>query len=127
MMNNEKISEMLSDVKSKLKTLKRLAEEKQRAIIELDYDKIESITKQEEIIVDEMTKIEENLKNVVDKHKLEKMGDELKVEAEQVKKINIENRYLIFHSIAFIKKLTEIFQLDVSISHNDISKINKRV
>lgn len=55
-MVNETVKNTLIEFKNKLKTLKKVAEEKQKAIVEFDYDRIEDAVKQEEEIVAEIEK-----------------------------------------------------------------------
>lgn len=125
-MVNETVKNTLIEFKNKLKTLKKVAEEKQKAIVEFDYDRIEDAVKQEEEIVAEIEKFfgaDFEKKKLFDLLKndpeLCKLRDEIESEASEVKKLNSENRYLLSHSISFVKGLIEVFQ--------EAGKINKRV
>ncbi len=135
-MQNEKVKELLLGLKCKFEELKKVAEEKQKAIIELDYNKLEDIIKAESAIVDEISEIEkifsfnfrdEKLNSIVNADpELEKLRDELKKEAGDVRKLNFDNRYLLSHSIAFVRKLIELFQIDAG-NFGETNKVNKRV
>ncbi len=135
-MQNEKLKELLLGLKCKFEELKKVAEEKQRAIIELDYDKLGDVIKVESTIVDEISEIEKffsfnfrdgKLNSIVNTDpELEKLKNELKKEAGDVRKLNFENRYLLSHSIAFVRRLMELFQIDAE-NFGETNKVNKRV
>ncbi len=116
----------LVEFKNKLQTLKKIAEEKQKAIVEFDYEKIEYVVKQEGEIVAEIEKFfgaDFEKKKLFDllqnEPELRRLKDEIENEAREVKKLNSENRYLLSHSLSFVKGLIEVFQ--------EAGKINKRV
>ncbi len=110
---NEKPTEILTKLKIKLKTLKETLEEKQRAIVSLNYQEIEKRTKEAEVIISEI------ILNADEMKKLEDGKDELISLLKDIRRINFENRYLISHSLSFTKKLIEFF--------NETNKLNKRV
>lgn len=135
-MQSEKMKETLFKLKNKFEELRKVAEEKQKAIIEFDYDKLDNVVKVESAIVDEISDIKKIFSSglgdresnfiVVDDPELERLKEELKRKANEVRKLNIENRYLLGHSIAFVKKLMGLFQVDTEPS-GESSKVNKRV
>lgn len=135
-MQSEKMKETLFKLKNKFEELRKVAEEKQKAIIEFDYDKLDNIVKVESTIVDEISDIEKIFSSgfgdresnfiVVDDPELERLKEELKRKASEVKKLNIENRYLLGYSLAFVKKLMGLFQVDTG-PLGESSKVNKRV
>lgn len=135
-MQNEKVKELLFGLKCKFEELKKVAEEKQKAIIELDYDKLDDVIKTESAIVDEISEIEKvfafnfgdgRLNSIFNADpELERLKDELKKEAGDVRKLNFENRYLLGHSIAFVRKLMELFQVDAE-NFGETNKVNKKV
>jgi flagellar biosynthesis/type III secretory pathway chaperone len=110
---NEKPMEILTKLKGKLKTLKETLEEKQRAIVSLNYEEIEKRTKEAEAIISEITLSADEVK------KLENGKDELILLLNEIRRINFENRYLISHSLFFTKKLMEFF--------DEVKKVNKKV
>ncbi len=135
-MQNEKVKELLFGLKCGFEKLKKVAEEKQRAIIELDYAKLDDVLKVESRIVDEISEIEKiftfnfgdgKLNSVINGDpELEKLKDEIKKEAGDVRKLNVENRYLLGHSIAFVRKLVELFQVEAE-NFGESNKVNKRI
>ena len=128
-MGNESVKNMLVEFKSRLRTLKKIAEEKQKAIVEFDYGKIEDAVKQEEKIISEILEIHKFFASSSDAKKLaelsrsdpelHKLRSEIESEAGEVRKLNSENRYLLSHSLMFVKGLIEVFQ--------EAGKINKKV
>jgi flagellar biosynthesis/type III secretory pathway chaperone len=135
-MQNEKLKELLFGLKRKFEELKKVAEEKQKAIVEFDYNKLEDVIKAESTIADEISEIEKvfsfnfgdgKLNLIVNSDpELEKLKGELRKEVNDVRRLNLDNRYLLSHSIAFVRKLMEIFQVD-SENFGGINKVNKRV
>ncbi len=135
-MQNEKVKELILGLKCKFEKLKKVAMEKQKAIIELDYDKLDDVIKAESTVIDEISEIEKiftfnfgdgKLISIISGDpELEKLRDEIKKEVGDVRKLNIENRYLLGHSIAFTRKLMELFQVDAE-NFGETNKVNKRV
>ncbi len=135
-MQNEKVKELILGLKCKFEKLKKVAMEKQKAIIELDYDKLDDVIKAESTVIDEISEIEKiftfnfgdgKLSSIINGDpELEKLRDEIKKEAGDVRKLNVENRYLLGHSIAFTRKLMELFQVDAE-NFGETNKVNKRV
>ncbi|CUU01561.1 FlgN protein [Candidatus Thermokryptus mobilis] len=113
MKGNEKPTEILTKLKWKLKALKETLEEKQKAIVSLNYDEIEKRTREAEAIVSEISFNVDMIKGLGNEK------DELISLLSDIKRINFENRYLISHSLAFTKKLLEFF--------DEANKVNKKV
>jgi len=127
-MESEKVREMLFKVKGKMEELRKAVEGKQKAIVELDYSGLEDAVKMESLIANEISEISNSMKNLGEasgnEPELMRIKDEIRREAEIVRRLNMENRYLIFHSIIFVRKLMEIFQVGLE---SETGKINKRV
>ena len=113
MSGNEKPMEVLTKLKVKLKKLKETLEEKQKAIVSLNYDEIERKTREAEAIASEISLSADEMKWLGNER------EELILLLSDIKRINFENRYLISHSLVFTKKLLEFF--------DDVGKVNKRV
>jgi flagellar biosynthesis/type III secretory pathway chaperone len=118
-MESAKAKELLLEFKDKLKLFKSIAKEKQTAIIEFDHDRLEDIIGQEELLLEEISELEKkfisdfgrnNLKTLIeDNVELKMLRTDLEREIEEVKKLSAENKYLISHSLVFVRKLIELY------------------
>ncbi|CUS99978.1 flagellar export chaperone FlgN [Candidatus Kryptobacter tengchongensis] len=117
-MQNDKIKSLLLELKEKFKLLRSIVEEKQKAIIEFDSRKIESVIEREESLLGEISTIEaqfvaefgRNIKTFIEgSDELRLLRDGVESEVEKVRKLNAENRYLISYSLSFIVKLLELY------------------
>ncbi|MFN3135395.1 MAG: hypothetical protein ACK44H_07465 [Candidatus Kryptonium sp.] len=118
-METSKAKELLLEFKEKLKLLKSIAKEKQMAIVELNHNRLEDILGQEELLLEEISELEKkfisdfgrnNLKRVIENDvELKMIKVELEREIDEVKKLSAENKYLISHSLIFVKKLIELY------------------
>ena len=98
---------------------KVIAKEKQTAIIEFDHDRLEDIIGQEELLLEEISELEKkfisdfgrnNLKTLIeDNVELKMLRTDLEREIEEIKKLSAENKYLISHSLVFVRKLIELY------------------
>ncbi|CUS97186.1 FlgN protein [Candidatus Kryptobacter tengchongensis] len=117
-MQNDKIKSLLLELKEKFKLLRSIVEEKQKAIIEFDSRKLESVLEREESLLGEISTIEaqfvaefgRNIKTFIEgSDELRLLRDGVESEVEKVRKLNAENRYLISYSLSFIVKLLELY------------------
>jgi len=117
-MQNDKIKSLLLELKEKFKLLRSIVEEKQKAIIEFDSRKLESVLEREESLLGEISTIEaqfvaefgRNIKTFIEgSDELRLLRDGVESEVEKIRKLNAENRYLISHSLSFIVKLLELY------------------
>lgn len=118
-MESGKTKELLLEFKEKLKLFKSIAKEKQMAIVEFNHNRLEDILEQEELLLKEISDLEKkfisdfgrnNLKRLIESDvELKMIKVELEKEIEEVKKLSAENKYLISHSLIFVKKLIELY------------------
>lgn len=118
-MQNSKVRELLLEFKEKLKLLKSIVKEKQTAIVEFDHNKLKDILGREEVLLAEISKLEKNfisgfggsnLKTLVESDvELRVLRVDLEGEIEEIKKLNAENKYLISHSLLFVRRLIELY------------------
>ncbi|CUU09701.1 FlgN protein [Candidatus Kryptobacter tengchongensis] len=117
-MQNDKIKSLLLELKEKFKLLRSIVEEKQKAIIEFDSRKLQSVLEREESLLGEISTIEaqfvaefgRNIKTFIEgSDELRLLRDGVESEVEKIRKLNAENRYLISHSLSFIVKLLELY------------------
>jgi len=117
-MQNDKIKSLLLELKEKFKLFRSIVEEKQKAIIEFDSRKLQSVLEREESLLGEISTIEaqfvaefgRNIKTFIEgSDELRLLRDGVESEVEKIRKLNAENRYLISYSLSFIVKLLELY------------------
>lgn len=126
-MKSEEIKLLLFEFKEKLKFLKSILIQKQAAIIEFDHEMLEDIIEKEELLLKEITSIQKKfdfsgnaLKVFIESDvQLKSLKDEVNKEIEAIKRLNNETRYLITHSLLFVRKLLDLY--------SEQNKINIRI
>lgn len=126
-MKSEEIKLLLFEFKEKLKFLKSILIQKQAAIIEFDHEMLEDIIEKEELLLKEITSIQKKfdfsgnaLKVFIESDvQLKSLRDEVNKEIEAIKRLNNETRYLITHSLLFVRKLLDLY--------SEQNKINIRI
>ncbi|MCS7228992.1 MAG: flagellar export chaperone FlgN [Candidatus Kryptonium sp.] len=126
-MKSEEIKSLLFEFREKLKLLKSILIQKQTAILEFDYEMLEDIIESEELLLKEIASIRgkfdfsgDTLKVFIETDvQLKSLRDEVDQEIEIIKRLNNEVRYLITHSLLFVRKLLDLY-------HGQ-NKINTRI
>ncbi len=118
-MEKSKVKELLLEFKEKLKLFRSIAKEKQMAIVEFDHDRLKDILGREESLLDEISELEKkfasdlgknNLKMLVENDvELRMLRVDLEGEIEEIRKLSAENKYLISHSLSFVRRLIEFY------------------
>ncbi len=128
-MEKSKVKELLLEFKEKLKLFRSIAKEKQMAIVEFDHDRLKDILGREKSLLDEISELEKkfasdlgknNLKMLVENDvELRMLRVDLEGEIEEIKKLSAENKYLISHSLSFVRRLIEFY--------SEENKINAKI